>query len=93
MRFNLLFASLAAGQLVVNYDRSLEGRLESFEVEETVIDAVGDPAKLGELKNPLEQRDSSNPMFGRAALSANGVLDILSKQQSCEAGYGYCSCT
>lgn len=93
MRFNLFFASLAAGQVVVNYDRSLEGRLETFEVEETVIDAVGGPAKLGELKNPLEKSDS-NPLFGRAALSPNGVLNILSKKYySCPDGYGYCEGT
>ncbi|EFY93477.1 hypothetical protein MAC_00715 [Metarhizium acridum CQMa 102] len=87
----IFFASLAAGEFILNYDRNLEGRLEDFEVEEMVIDAVGGPSKLGALKSPLRQRDSADPMFGRAALSANGVLHVLNKRQSCEAGYWYCS--
>ncbi|KID92270.1 carbohydrate-binding module family 18 protein [Metarhizium guizhouense ARSEF 977] len=87
----IFFASLATGELILNYDGSLEGRVEEFEVEEMVIDAVGGPSKLGALKNPLRQRDSADPMFGRAALSADGVLHVLNKRQSCEAGYWYCS--
>ncbi|KAK9435169.1 NHL repeat-containing protein [Metarhizium brunneum] len=87
----IFFASLATGELILNYDGSLEGRVEEFEVEEMVIDAVGGPSKLGALKNPLRQRDSDDPMFGSAALSADGVLHALNKRQSCEAGYWYCS--
>ncbi|OAQ63249.2 hypothetical protein VFPPC_09124 [Pochonia chlamydosporia 170] len=92
MRLNsLLFASLAAAEIHLNYDRSVEGQLDEFEVVEMVIDRNGWPSKLGELKNPLEQRDTSDAVFGRAALSANGVLDVLNKdkRQSCDAGYWY----
>ncbi|KHO11062.1 hypothetical protein MAA_11331 [Metarhizium robertsii ARSEF 23] len=87
----VFLASLATGELILNYDGSLEGRVEEFEVEEMVIDAVGGPSQLGALKNPLRQRDSADPMFGSAALSADGVLHVLNKRQSCEAGYWYCS--
>jgi hypothetical protein len=94
MRFSLvLLASLAAGEIHINYDPSLDGRLGEFEVEEMVFGTVGTPSKPGEAKNPLEQRDFSDAMLGRAAMSPDGAVGVLDKRQlTCETGYGYCSC-
>jgi hypothetical protein len=73
--------------IVVNFDRSLEGLVSVEQREVEVVDNVGIPSEFSTPKKGLDAVDANSLLDSRA------VLDTLlnKRQTSCSPGYGYCA--
>ncbi|CAH0027173.1 unnamed protein product [Clonostachys rhizophaga] len=73
--------------IVVNFDRSLEGLISVEQREVEVVDNVGIPSEFSTPKKGLDAVDANSLLDSRA------VLDTLlnKRQTSCSPGYGYCA--